>query len=144
MAIVDKLIPTEYAFHRNPPRALRHDDGFANPIEPVCENYDVCRLRGGARSPRAERYSHVSACQRRGIVYAVADHNGRIKPLLRAHCVDLVGRNAIGKHGIKIERRADGLRGGGAVARHHDDASNTSIAQHANGMGGFRPQFIGE
>jgi hypothetical protein len=31
-----------------------------------------------------------------------------------AHGVDLVGGNAIGEHGVEIERGADRLRGGGA------------------------------
>ena len=97
--------------------------------------------RGAAR---AQRDAHVGRRQRRGVVDAVADHDGRIEPLLGTHRVDLVGGNAIGQHGIEIERGADRLRGGGAVAGDHDDAGNAGLAQHADGMRRVGAQLVGE
>jgi hypothetical protein len=132
------------ALHGDAARTLRDRNSIADPIEAVREDYDVRRLGRGAGAARAQRDPYVGRCQSWGVVDAVADHDGRIEPLLGAHGVDLVGGNAIGQHGVEIERGADRLRGGGAVAGDHDDARNACLAQHADGMRRVGAQLVGE
>ena len=111
---------------------------------PIGEDDDVGGLRGGARSARPERDPHVGAGQSRSVVDAVADHDSGIEPLFGAHGVDLVRRDAVGKHGVEIERGAHRLRGGCPVARDHDDAPDPRLAQHADRVRRLGSELIGE
>ena len=132
------------AFYGNMACTLRDHDRIADPVETVGEDHHIRRLGRGAGAARAERDPHVGRCQRRGVVDAIADHDGRMEPLLGAHGVDLVGRNTVGQHGVEIERGADRLRGGGAVASDHHDTGDTGFTQHANGARRVGAQFVGE
>ena len=116
-------------FDGDPPRPLRDLDCFADPVEPVGKDHHVGGFRRSAGAAGAERDPDVGGGQRRGVVDAVADHDGRVQPLLGAHRVDLVGGNAFGQHGIEIERRADRLCSAGAIAGDHDDAGDAGLAQ---------------
>ena len=122
------------ALHRNPARALGDDQSFSDAIKPVGNDHHVRRLRRGAGTTRAHGYADIRRRKRRGIVDAVADHGGRIKPLLGAHRIDFVGRHAVGEHRVKIERRPNRLRGRSMIAGHHDDAGDAGCPQHADRM----------
>jgi hypothetical protein len=87
-----------------------------DPVEAIGEDHHIGRFRRSAGAAGAERDSDIGESQRRRIVDAVADHDGRMQPLLGAHRIDLVGGHPIGQHRIEIKCRADRLRGGGAVA----------------------------
>ncbi len=126
------------AFDRDPPRPLRDHDRLADPIEAVGEDHHIGRFRRGAGAAGAKRDPDIGRCQRRRVVDAVADHDGRMQPLLGAHGIDLVGGHALGQHRIEIERRADRVRGGGAVAGDHDHACNARLAQQPD-----RPRRVG-
>ena len=130
--------PRHDALDGDPPRPPRDHDRLADPVEPVGENHHVRGFRGCAGAARAERDPDVGRRQRRRIVDAVADHDGGMQPLLGAHRVDLVGGNAFGEHAVEIERGADRLRGGGAVAGDHHDAGDAGLAQQAD-----RPRRVG-
>ena len=65
-----------------------------------------------------------------------------LQPLLDRHRIDLVGGNPVGEHGIEIQRRADGFRGIGAVAGHHDDPRHPGRSQGLHGARRLAPQFI--
>ena len=67
-----------------------------------------------------------------------------MKPLLGTHGVDLVGGNAVGQHGVEIERGADRVRGGGTVAGDHDDTRNARLAQQADGARRVGAKLVGE
>ena len=126
------------ALDRDPPRPLRDHDRLADPVEAIGEDHHIGRLRRGAGAAGAERDPDIGRGQRRRIVDTVADHDGRMQPLLGAHRVDLVGGHPVGQHRIEIERGADRMRGGGAVAGDHDHARNAGVAQQPD-----RPRRVG-
>ena len=137
-------MPTTMLSHRDAARAPGDHDRLADPVEPVRQDHHVGGLRRGAGAARAHGDADVGRRQRRRIVDAVADHDGRMQPLLGAHRVDLVGGNAVGQDGIEIERGADRLRRRGAIAGHHDDPGDAGRAQHADGVRRLAAQFVGE
>ena len=98
-------------------RAPRDCDRIRNAIEPIDEDHDIGRLGRRARAARAHGDADVGRRQGRSIIDAVADHQGRIEPLLACDGVDLVGGNAIGEHVVEVERGADRLGRVGAIAR---------------------------
>jgi hypothetical protein len=67
-----------------------------------------------------------------------------MQPLLGAHGVDLVGGNAFGEHAVEIERGADRLRRGGAVAGDHQDAGDAGLAQQADRPRRVGAEFVGQ
>ena len=129
---------------RNVPRALRNHDGLADPVEPIRKNHDIGRFGRGTRAASTHGNANIGRRQRRRVIDAVPDHDGRIETLLSAHRVDLVGRNAIRQHAIQVERGSDGLRGSRAIAGDHADARYTRRTQHANRLRRIGAQFIGE
>ena len=115
-----------------------------NPIDPIGQNHHVGRLGRGGGAAGAHRNPHIGGRESRRVVDAVADHDGRMEALLGAHRVDLVGGNAVGEHGIEIQRGAHRLRRIRTVARDHDDAANARSAQQADGVRRFGAQFVGK
>ena len=98
-------------------------------IELIDENHDVRRLGRGAGPARAHGDADMSRRERRRVVDAVADHQGRAQRLLDRDRRDLVGRIALGQHGIKVEGGADRLRRLRPVAGDHDDPRHPQGAQ---------------
>ncbi len=120
-------------------RPLRDRDRFADPVETIGQDHHVGGFRRRVWRRGAQRDPDIGAGQRRRIVDAVADHDGRMQPLFGTHDLDLVGRRAVGQHRIEIERVADRMRGGGAVAGDHDHAGNAGLAQQPDRPRGYRP-----
>ena len=139
-----KSHPGDDALDGDLPGAPRDHDRLADPIEAVGENDHIRRFRGCAGAARAERDPDVGRCQCRRIVDAVANHDGWMQPLLGAHRVDLVGGNAFGEHAIEVERGADRLGGGGAVAGDHQDAGDAGLAQQADRPRRVGAEFVGQ
>ena len=139
-----KSHPDDDALDGDVPGSPRDHDRLADPIEPVGENDHIGGFRGCAGAARAEGDPDVGRRQRRRIVDAVADHDGWMEPLLGAHRVDLVGGNAFGEHAVEIERGADRLRGGGAVAGDHQDAGDAGLAQQADRPRRVGAEFVGQ
>jgi hypothetical protein len=54
-------------------------------------------------------------------------------PLLGIDRIDFVGRLAVGKHGIEIERRSDRLGGVRTIASNHNNAGHTRRSQRLHG-----------
>ena len=67
-----------------------------------------------------------------------------MQPLLGAHRVDLVGGHPVGQHRIEIERGADRVRRGGAVAGDHDHARDAGLAQQPDRPRRVGAKFVGE
>ena len=63
--------------------ALRDDDRLADPVEPVGEDHHVGGFRRGAGAAGTERDADIGRGQRRRVIDAVADHDGRMQPLFR-------------------------------------------------------------
>ena len=87
--------PTTMLCERDGAGAPRDDDRLGDPIEAVDENDHIGGFRGGAGAARAQGDPDIGRGQRRRIVDAVADHEGRMQPLLGAHRIDLVGGHAV-------------------------------------------------
>ena len=132
------------ALHGNAAGALRDGNGIGDPIEPIGENDDICRLRRGARAPGPHGNADVCRRQRRGVVDAVADHHGWMQALLGCHRIDLVGWDAIGKHCIEIKCRPDGFGGIGPVAGQHDDPRYPGCPESLHGTRRLAPEFVAQ
>ena len=87
--------PGDDALHGDGAGAPRDDDGIGDAVEAVDQDHHVGRLRGGAGAARAHGDADVGGGERRRVVDAVADHQGRGEALLRRHGIDLVGRHAV-------------------------------------------------
>ena len=61
------------------PRAPGDGDGLRHPIEPINDDYHVGRLRGGTGAAGAQSNADVRGCEGRGVVDAVAHHQGRME-----------------------------------------------------------------
>ena len=143
IASIESAMPATM-LDRDPPRPLRDHDRFADPVEPVGEDHHIGGLRRGAGADGGKRDADIGRGQRRRIVDAVADHDGRVQPLLGAHRIDLVGRHAFGQHRVEIERGTDRRRGPGAVAGDHDDARDAGVAQQPDRPRRVGPKLVGE
>jgi hypothetical protein len=80
----------------------------------------------------------------RRIIDAVTDHHRGILPLLRSYRVHFVGRLAIGKHRIEIERRSDRLGGVRTIAGNHDNVRHTGRSQRLDGSWCIAAKLVGK
>jgi hypothetical protein len=87
-------------------RAPRYGDRIRNALELIDKDDDIGRLGRRARAASAHGDADVSRRQGRSVINAVANHQGRVKPLLHCDGLDLVGRNTIREHGVEVERAA--------------------------------------
>ena len=94
--------------------------------------------------PRAHRHTDIRRGEGGGVVDAIADHESWLELLLDRDRRDLVGRVAIRKDRIDIERGSDRLRSLRAVARKHDDPRNAGGSQALDGARRLSAQLIGK
>ena len=101
--------------------------GYA--VNGVDEDHDIRRLRRRARAAHAHGYAHIGGREGRRVIDAVADHQRRLEPPLHCNRRDLVGRVAIGKHGVQIEGGADRFRRFRPIAGQHHDPRDSGRPQ---------------
>ena len=98
-----------------------------------------------ALAPRAPIATPTSAAAKRGrIIDAVTDHDCGVSALLRRHGVDLVGRLAVGKNSVEIERRPDRLGGVGAISGHHHNPRHAGCSKRLHSVRRFAAEFVGK
>ena len=90
------------------------------------------------------RYPDIGRGQRRSVINPVANHEGRMQPLLVDDGFDLVRGLSVGEHRIDVERRADRFSRLGPVARDHDDAPHAGGSQRLHSQRCLAPELIGE
>jgi hypothetical protein len=123
-------------------RAPRYGDRIRNALELIDKNDHIGRLGRRARAASSHGDADVSRRQGRSVINAVADHQGRVKPLLHCDGLDLVGWNTIREHGVEAESGADRLGRVGPVASHHDDPRHAGAAKRSDSPRHLTAQFV--
>ena len=136
--------PDQHALTGDPPRSAGDGHRLGEPVEAVDREHDIGRLGGGGHARRSHRDSDVGPRQRRRIVDAIADHDGRTERLLRDHGVHLVGRAALGEHRVDAQHDSDTLGHVGPITRHHHDPADAATPQVTDRAGGVGPHRVVE
>ena len=120
------------ALHGDGARAPSDYNRLRNAIEPIDEDDDVRRLRRGARAASTHGHTDVRRGEGRGVVDAVANHQGRSEAAFPDNGVNLVRWDTLREHCIKIESGADRFGRFRTVACHHDNSRDASSPQSLN------------
>jgi hypothetical protein len=67
-----------------------------------------------------------------------------VQPLLHCDGINLIGRNPIREHRIKVKDCANGFSSVCSISCHHYDAGNTSGAQRLDRPRCLLPQLVGK
>ena len=132
MAMPDKAIPQTMLSNANRWARRAIAIGLGDPIKAVDHDDHVCRLGGGARAAGAEGDTNIRSSECWRVVNAVPHHHCGMQPLFHCNGINLVGRDSIREHSIKVQPCANRFSSVCPIACHHHNTLNSGGAQRLN------------